>query len=618
MLNYFDLKNFPILSDRKRAMQVASFDRKEENGDWGSFLYRDVDGSMVMIDETKPGCIRSFWAAVTRDDTEMKIYLDGEREPRYVCSVRGFFNGEVPELTGVGNTFLKRGQWAYGDPYCGNFFIPIPYDKGIKITVSGENLDFYYHILYERFDDDHTSQIKEIGVSEEFIKSFEGKYTHPEGPYTFEKTLKLENNYTDGYIADESGVVTEFAIEYKEGTDLSNVYLDIAFDNDPISKVALPLTFLFGEPLGYTGVETIAVKSEKCGDTVKMHCYLPMPYWERISMCLVCFEREPLVELTLKLRIEENKYDPEVTGHFYANFRRGATELFGDWLLGEFAGHGHVVGLVQVCRGGQWCEGNEHFYIDGEISPSINGTGTEDVYLGCYWPTTKYDSPVAGCVKNILPPGEEFAPDIDAGFYRFYHDIPISFEDGIKLTIQHGAVGQTYSYYSSACFSYRKKLPKARVTDFIDVSSPVSREMHDYAVYEKESGGAIPNEAVSSLLYELEGKIEGDRSAPRLSKKVLLHDGMISFYAAVEKENNGVILRVLTDLSKGPMRARVFADGVDTGVWSLPEFNDHAPFGDYDYEIPRSLTDGKEKLFIEIVPEEKYADVEYKIISRLK
>ena len=221
-------------------------------------------------------------------------------------------------------------------------------------------------------------------------------------------------------------------------------------------------------------------------------------------------------------------------------------------------------------------------------------------------------------MKNILPPGEELAPDVEAGFYRFFHDIPISFEDGIKLTIQHGAVGQTYSYYSSACFSYRQKLPKARVTDFIDVSSPASREMHSYTAYDAESGEAIPNEAVDALLYEREGKIEGDRSSAHLSKRAILHDGKISFYTAVEKENNGVVARVLTDLSSGPMKARVFVDGSDAGIWSLPEFNEHAPFGDYDFEIPGSLSFGKERLYIEIVPDAKFADTEYKIISRLK
>ena len=606
MTEYYDLKNLPIIDNRRRPMQVASFDRKEENGDWGNFLYKDSDGAMVMLDESCPGCIRSFWAAVTTDDAEMKIYFDGDAEPRYVCTVRGFFNGAIPELVSNANTFLERGQWAYGDCFCGNFFTPILYKK-IKITVTGANLDFYYHIMYERFIDGKT-EYKTAGVSSKFTDAFDGKYERPTGKYTFEKTLLLEKNYTDGYIADESGVITEFMIEYAEDVDLSNVYLDIAFDNDPISKIACPLTYLFGEPLGYTGIETIAARSEKSDGKIRMYCYLPMPYWKRISMCLVKFVGDP-VEITLRLRVEENRYDPERTGHLYVNHRRGATELFEDWKIGEFYGHGHVVGLVQTCRGGQWCEGNEHFFIDGEISPSINGTGTEDLYLGCYFPNKKFDSPVAGCVNNILPPGETFAPDVTAGYYRFFHDMPISFENGIKLQIQHGAVGQTYSYYSSSCFSYRKPYPKMRVTDIIDVSTAASRELHGY----RENGQSIED----SSLYALEGKVEGDRNGEKLSRRGMLHIGKITFKAAIESDNRGVVLRLLTDLTKGPSRAKVLVDGCEAGVWTLAEHNEHAPYGDSDFEIAPSFTKGKSLINVSLDPEDTLAAFEFKIISRI-
>ncbi|MBR0304001.1 MAG: DUF2961 domain-containing protein [Clostridia bacterium] len=620
MLDFYDVRSFPILTDRKRAMQVASFDRKEENGDWGNFLYKNEDGSAVLLEETGAGCLRSFWAAVTTDDAEMKFFFDGEDEPRYSCTVRGFFNGAVPELSGPGNTFLERGQWDQGDCFCGNFFRPIPYEKGLKIVVSGTNLDFYYHILYEKFGEDQAPELCEVGVNERFIKAFAGRYERPEPTYSYEEHLRLEHDYTDGYIRDEAGVVTEMAIEYDEELDLSSVYIDVSIDNDPISKIACPITYFFAEPCGFTGIDTIAACSEKKDGKIIMRSFLPIPYWKRFSMCLVNFDRDD-IELTLKLRVEENKYDPDETGYLYVNYRHGDTELFEDWKIGEFPGRGHVVGIVQKCRGGQWCEGNEHFYIDGEISPSINGTGTEDLYLGCYWPNKKYDSPVAGCTNNVLSEGEALSKAVcgrDAGYYRFFHDMPIAFEDGIKLTIQHGAVGQTYSHYSSACFSYRQPYAKAAVTDFISVSSSSSREMHDYTVFERGSAVVIPNEVVRSALYPLEGKIEGDRNAPKLSKRGLLHDGKISFFAAVNPENRGVIVRVLTDLSKGPMRAKVSVEGQYVGLWTLPEFNDHAPFGDCDFEIPASFTVGKDRLKIELIPEGKFADFEYKIITRLK
>ncbi|MBR6918328.1 MAG: DUF2961 domain-containing protein [Clostridia bacterium] len=618
MKNYFDLKNLPVLSDRKRVMQTASFDRMEENGDWGKFLYKDADGSMVMLDETTPGCIKSIWVAIATDEANMKFYFDGESTPKYECTVRGFFNGAIPELSGVGNTFLERGQWPYGDCYCGNFFIPVPYEKGLKITVDGDNLEFYYHIMYERYDSDDAAELCHVGVSEEFVKAFREEYDHSEGPYTYEKELELIHAYMDVYNAETPGVITEFALEYAEDVDVSKVKIDIALDNDPISKVACPITCLFAEPLGYyTGVNTVAARTRKENGVVKMSCYLPMPYWEKISISAVYFEKEP-IKIKIKLKIEENRYDRDETGHLYAYYRCGATELFDDWKFGEFSGRGQVVGFVQTARGAQWCEGNEHFYIDGELSPSINGTGTEDFYLGCYFPNKKYDSPVAGCVNNILPEGELTAPDVDAGYYRYMLDMPISFEDGIKLMIQHGAVGQTYSYYSSAVFYYRQPLAKMAMTDYIDVSAPFSRESHSYVTYIGDTQSPVLNGVLDNLLYKLTGKIEGERNSPVLSKRGLLHSGKVAFKAATNSENRGVVIRILTDMNYGPEKVRVIVDGHDAGVWSMPEENTHAPYGDYDFYIPKSLTEGKNTLSIELIPEGKFADFEYKILTRLK
>ncbi len=51
MRDYFDLRNLPVLEPDRRTLQVSSFDRKADNGDFGQFLYQDADGSMVLFDE---------------------------------------------------------------------------------------------------------------------------------------------------------------------------------------------------------------------------------------------------------------------------------------------------------------------------------------------------------------------------------------------------------------------------------------------------------------------------------------------------------------------------------------------------------------------------------------
>ena len=148
-----------------------------------------------------------------------------------------------------------------------------------------------------------------------------------------------------------------------------------------------------------------------------------------------------------------------------------------------------------------------------------------------------------------------------------------------------------------------------RVTDIIDVSTAASRELHGY----RENGQSIED----SSLYALEGKVEGDRNGEKLSRRGMLHIGKVTFKAAVDPDNRGVVLRLLTDLSKGPMRAKVFIDGKEAGLWTLAEHNEHAPYGDSDFEIAPSFTKGKSLINVSLDPEDTLAAFEFKIISRI-
>ena len=603
MTDYYSLNDLPKLTSYRRVKQVSSFDRREENADYGQYLRYENENTAVLLDEKGSGCIRSMWFAVTSDEAVINFWFDGEETPRYSSPLKSFIKNGVGEITGDGVTYEQRGQWEGGDCFCGNIFVPVPFEKSLKITSVGKN-DFYYHILYEMYAEDAPENERGTALGKAYKEAFSKKLPERK-PANYEKDVVLDCEYTDVYHFDGSGVITELTVEADEETDISNVLADISFDGDTISYVACPLSHLFAEPIGFNGISTVAAHSRKENGKIIYSCYLPMPFW---SKCAVCFVNTPKdgIKLKVRMRIEENTYDPDTTGYFHADFRKGLTELFDDWLLGEFHGRGSIVGLVQTCKGGQWCEGNEHFFIDGELSPSINGTGTEDLYLGCYWPNVKYDSPVAGCVKNIMDGGYSIRECFDrrAGYYRFFHDIPISFENGIKLTVQHGAVGQTYSDYSSCVFSYRQELSGMRQTDFIDVSSEASRLFHDY-------------KATNTEQRELTSKLEGDRKAMKLSRRGISHkNGVASFKAAIDPENNGVVLRMLTELSKEIRNAKVKVDGVFVGELYDSEYNDFASFGDIDFMIPPSATKGKALINIEL--DGTFTDFEYKVFTKKK
>src|SRR4029077_15961434 len=59
----------------------------------------------------------------------------------------------------------------------------------------------------------------------------------------------------------------------------------------------------------------------------------------------------------------------------------------GNYVWLEASGRGHFVGVTMSVlqnQDGWWGEGDDMFFVDGESTPSINGTGSEDYFLGAW------------------------------------------------------------------------------------------------------------------------------------------------------------------------------------------------------------------------------------------
>src|SRR6202042_1928935 len=95
----------------------------------------------------------------------------------------------------------------------------------------------------------------------------------------------------------------------------------------------------------------------------------------------------------------------------------------GNYVWMEAAGRGHFVGVTMSVlenQDGWWGEGDDMFFVDGEKLPSINGTGSEDYFLGAWdfggrpFSYQFYGAPVVG---------PEWAGS-RAKVYSFYFDVP--------------------------------------------------------------------------------------------------------------------------------------------------------------------------------------------------
>jgi hypothetical protein len=128
---------------------------------------------------------------------------------------------------------------------------------------------------------------------------------------------------------------------------------------------------------------------------------------------------------------------PEGTAYFCAQYRREFPETLGrDYLILEAEGHGHYVGTVMSIqsRSPFWFgEGDARIYIDGDSTPTIQGTGTEDYFLSA-WGLNEHLYPYFGCTYMSDDPSNL---GVRATMYRWHIDDPIRFTRSIRFEIEH-------------------------------------------------------------------------------------------------------------------------------------------------------------------------------------
>ncbi len=152
-----------------------------------------------------------------------------------------------------------------------------------------------------------------------------------------------------------------------------------------------------------------------------------------------------------------------------------------NYLIVDAKGEGHLVGVNYYvdCPTPMWYgEGDDMWRIDGESWPvSLHGTGTEDFFNSSWCPKEIYQHPFFGYprVNN------------DMGWfgrthcYRFFIQDPITFEESLRGSIEHGHANNLTLDISTVAYWYqtephvpfpalqdkeaRKPMPKLNVSD---------------------------------------------------------------------------------------------------------------------------------------------------------
>jgi D-arabinan exo alpha-(1,3)/(1,5)-arabinofuranosidase (non-reducing end) len=262
------------------------------------------------------------------------------------------------------------------------------------------------------------------------------------------------------------GVITHvwFTIADPEMFHLKKIVLRTYWDNETEPSVEAPIGDFFGLGLGdyflYQSVP-LAVGADKA-----LNSFFPMPFQKHARITVTNEGREPIY--ALYFNIDYRAYPkplPENTLYFHAQYRQCAPcqavasngkNLDGKdnyvWMTAR--GRGQFVGVTMSVlenADGWWGEGDDMFFVDGEKLPSINGTGTEDYFLGAWdfggrsFAYGLFGAPVVGPERA----GSRWS------VYRFHLDSPITFTKSLRATIEHGHANDRGDNYYSVAYWYQ-------------------------------------------------------------------------------------------------------------------------------------------------------------------
>jgi hypothetical protein len=282
-------------------------------------------------------------------------------------------------------------------------------------------------------------------------------------------------------IFDEEGpsIITHlwFTIASPEQYHLKKLVLRMYWDDETSPSVETPVGDFFGLGLGdyFVYHSTPLDVSQDKG----LNCFFQMPF-QKHGRITITNEGKANVDAfyynidyqayakklpgdTLYFHAEYHQATPAQgwTNNWQSNGDKAITDkknLQGDgnyvWL--DTTGHGQFIGVTMSIlqnQDGWWGEGDDMFFIDGETTPSINGTGSEDYFLGAWdFGDHPFSYPSFGAPLK----GDEVAGS-RSSVYRFHLDSPIPFTKSLRASIEHGHANQRSDNLFSVAYWYQNE-----------------------------------------------------------------------------------------------------------------------------------------------------------------
>ncbi len=458
-----------------------------------------------------------------------------------------------------GNVYVDAayvGQWydpgGYGGFYDSPFDIPKFFTDGknaitVKVEFVSSAID-WNEFTYWAYSLQGTNEILtdelDVGTGAAALASEAAhSYTNTQESWTGTRTF---------YYVDFSPV--------NESHLLTGVWINATWDGAHVEAVRAPLGCFFGMPFGVREVRALMfglnTNDNEC------YSYFPMPFEHSGLLIITNTGSRTVSNLWCEVRHSALTDSMDDLGYFHATFRE-ARPTAGDgrdYIFLETNGCGHLVGVVHAMKSDSvrwYLEGDERFYIDGNRTPRVYGTGTEDYYNGgWYFSRGIFNLPCHGNPNHKTPVGGDWT-----ACYRVHLADRIPFRASIRAGIEHGGNNDVTVDYSSVAFWYARQTPAMVLVDTLDVGNAASESAHQYT-----NAGQVAEQALTS-------SYEGDDSNVMITDTGRVHAGFCQFRVAASPGRDALMLRRRSDFSLTNQMVNVEVNGHPAGVWLCAGYN---------------------------------------------
>ena len=249
-------------------------------------------------------------------------------------------------------------------------------------------------------------------------------------------------------------------------TSVRDLVLRFWWDGEEHPSVECSFADFFGLPFGRSREYISAPLSYTSGG---YNCLFPMPFADGARLTVTNEGSRVVDPFLYAVGFYERAEPPATDLRFHAQWHRSNPTLNGEpHTVLRAAGRGHYVGVRMDMQNRHWwlgrapnemvfpfgmgfgmLEGQESVYVDGDTTPSIAGTGTEDYFnAGWYFFPGRFTAPTHGCLTRNWFTGRVSA-------YRFDVYSPVPFTEEIRVMLNHGIDNNISADYTSVAYWYQ-------------------------------------------------------------------------------------------------------------------------------------------------------------------